>query len=757
MRWTGLGGCVLAIAGCGGLGTHEPLTTPTAVDAGSAPNERRQNDAAPPAVVLDAGGDVATADGGPGPAGDGGIGAADAGLPFCPALNAPDAGLQIATGGWSPPTPVPFPCDPLPNALFFPRPAGDVAGAFARCASFADPHVTALAVSSDGTRAALVAIDGVARVVDLASRTVVGVLAPPRASVGLAAFSPAGDTIVTLAPGERAVTLWRTDSFTPIWTTTLPGQLYQADFGGGATFSPDGTTILLSPGAGVYLLDSATGSIRTSISPSGAVLSVAYGWNGQRIALLTAPVTGMCDYVPHGGSVAILDPTTLAQIATATTWPLEGDEAPDPGVMLVASAADLIVTSGTEDNPGVARAFRISDGTPLPDPPLTFSALTINYPLPLALTPDGTAEVQAQNGALQLVRLADGTVAASTAVDAPTALAVSADGSTIVAGSGGVSLLGVWRPATGPLVSICTADARSEDRAQPALSADGTTMAVDWGTEIRLRRRTDGAILSTMSHGGDQVWSVQLSPDGRYLVGGFYHSTTSSGSFPQVLFRTSDGVQIADLGVEASALSGTWAGFAFGSDGARLDAALVGPAKSTVVMQLDLETGAWTTRASAPDHSWLVGLSGDCPLLNEGGTTLVRACGGCQPRPLASETSSGLVSDDSTMYLGLQSGGETPSTMLWSIGPQPEVLRTYPARAGDAGWDLAEVPLAISTHGERVITGGAELAPCGTGRFTSRVHDVATDTLIDELPPNVTSSSADLNVLAFGPVIWCAR
>lgn len=740
MRWVVLSICLAAL-GCRG----NPLAAPTANDAGTIAGGRGAIDAAPPAMAVDASDVDGSADARVQTTTGGGLGTADggdAGLPLCPAPTAPDGGTQIASDGWSPPTSVPFSCNPLPSAFFFPPPGSDVSGTYARCASFAAPRADALAVGTDGTRAALIGADGVARVVDLASSTVVGVLAPPRATVGLAAFSPSGDTIVTIAPGEQEVTLWRGDTFAPLWTTTLPGVLYQEVFGSGAAFSPDGTTILLSPGDSVYLLDVATGAVRASMSPRGAVLSLGYGWNGQRIAVLSAPVSGMCVYEPRGGTVTILDAKTLAQLATPMTWPMEGDEGPERGGMLVASAADLIVTTGPSDNPEAMQAFRISDGSPLPAP-------VLRYPTPLALTPDGTAALEAQNGVLELVRLADGTVAATTPSAPPSAFAISPDGSTIVTGSSGASLLGTWRPAAGPLVATCTGDVPSDGAARSALSVDGATVAVDWGTEIRLFRRADGALLSRMSLAPKKASSIQLSPDARYVIGTFYDP--AEPGYSTTLFRTSDGMALADLGAAPS--SGKLVGFAFSSDGRRLAAASQHPPTGTTVLQLDLETGAWTSGPQSSGYPWVVGLSGDCPLIVDG-STLASACARCQTRTLVTDTQSGVVSFDSTMYLGLGAASEPTSTKLWSIGPQPELVRIYPPRDG-AG---AETPAAVSAHGERVITGAANLEPCAPGQeYTCRVHDVATDNVIDELPPTFTSASTDLNVLAFGPVLWCAR
>ena len=73
-------------------------------------------------------------------------------------------------------------------------------------------------------------------------------------------------------------------------------------------------------------------------------------------------------------------------------------------------------------------------------------------------------------------------------------------------------------------------------------------------------------------------------------------------------------------------------------------------------------------------------------------------------------------------------------------------------------WQASETPVAVSAHGGRVITGAFENASCSWAPgFTSRVHDVATDTVLDALPPYITSTSADLGVIGYGPVLWCAR
>ncbi|HTB60668.1 MAG TPA: WD40 repeat domain-containing protein [Polyangia bacterium] len=737
MRWLALGFCVAAVVGCRGLSGTEPLTDPGAIDGGL--RATAVDGSSDPTGRADAASDGRR---GVGPAKETG----DAALPMCAPLQAPDTGTDVVSiTGWSPPTVAPFSCNPMPNAFFFPHPGVDVPGVFARCASFDDAQPTALAISSDGSRVALTGFDGVARIVDVGSRTVVGVLAPARASVGWAAFSPSGDTIVTIAPGERLVTLWRADSFTPIWTTTLPGQTYQLQYRGTGVFSPDGATVLVSPGDSLYLLDASTGAIRVA-STTGAVLNAEYGWNGRRIAVLTAQLAGMCEYDPTGGSVSILDPTTLALIATPVTWPLTSDESPPPGQMEVAAGADLIVTRGSETASSALMAFRISDGGPVAAPAIST--------FPLALTPDGSAALLAEGGTLELVRLADGVVTASAALTQPEVVAISADGSTIAAGSTGDSLLTTWRPASGLLVPTCTAALTPSDGAtvQTSLSADGATIAVNLGDLIHVVRRTDGTTVSTIAYDQDEFLGLNLSPDARYLVAEFLDLKPGSSSSGPEVYRTSDGQPVANLQTDI-----LWPLF-FSRDDRLLDGLLAYTGPGTTVMQANFDMGKVTSGSSAPGYATLVGLSGDCPLLIDANGTLTRSCSGCQALPVAKNTKGGLVSLDGTMYLSQGGSTDPMAAVLWNIGSAPSVIRTYSPRPEDAIWNVSETPLAISAHGERIITGAREVASCSHAPgFTSRVRDVASDAVVDELPPGPTSASADLSVVAYGPVLWCAR
>ncbi|HVT10254.1 MAG TPA: WD40 repeat domain-containing protein, partial [Polyangia bacterium] len=680
----------------------------------------------------------------------------DGGVPACPPATPPpvDASLSSHDAPWGPATAVPFPCDPMPAALFLPRPGADVPGAYARCASFANVRATSLAVDSTGTRVALIGQDGIARIVDVASHAVVGVLAPARASIGLAAFSPTGDTILTVARGERVATLWRADSFAPVWSTTLPGQPYFKTWAGAAAFSPDGTTVLVSPGADLFLLDAATGSIRAARNQGlsdSSVLLAAYGWNGNRIVVEEAPVSGMCARAPIGGAVSIVDPATLATLSTPMTWPQEGDESPPSGKVWVAAGADLLLTTDSADavQPKL-RAFRVSDGTSLPSPPIPTDFD------PLLLTPDGSAALYARDGRtlqLQLQRLSDGAVVATVAAQpahssAEWALGISADGTTIAIGSDGGDLLNTWRPAGPVWTNVCSADA-SLQRDVLALSGDGQLVATILGNDVHVLRRADGTPVSTLSRPGQAAWGVSLSPTGRYAVTTFLSTGAAANAWE--LFDTASGAAIGPVtGTVVFSPDETLARAACGAGG---EAGLT-------VCSVQLSTGRHAPLLSvAAPYAQVVGLSAGCPVLYSPTDRAVwRACGSCSDPPVATGVSNPELSLDGSAPLAEDVGGEVTGTTLYPALPGGPGLRHYPPRPEASTWDASEVPIAVSTHGDRVITGAAEQSPCAYAPgFSSRVHDVATDATIDDLPPGVTTASADLNVIAFGPVLWCAR
>ena len=419
--------------------------------------------------------------------------------------------------------------------------------------------------------------------------------------------------------------------------------------------------------------------------------------------------------------------------------------------MAVAAGADLLVTTDEAYPYTGLRAFRLSDGGGLPAP--LFSAF------PLLLTPDGNAGLIVRDGALRLERAADGALVASAVAPLPMAAAISGDGSAIAAGSTGPDLLAVWRPAAGSWTPACSAEqpVKSDGLLPIALDATGSTVAVGWGAEIRLLRRTDGALLSTFDHAQQTANMLVLSPDARYLLGRFVPDPPT-GADPIAVLRTSDGLPVADLRSMFSYNEGAWQDFRFLPGKDQLDATLsLGGSRSLI--QFDLESGAATQDPFVDGP--VQGLSGDCPLVAGPNSTLYRECGRCPPVALATDTRGGLVSMDGRFYVTEEVGDGPHASVVWDITSPPSPIRTYPPRQEGARWNVDEIPVAISADGSRVITTARPRDYyCSTGApgFTPRVHDVATDATIDDLPPYMTAFSANLDVIGYyGAVLWCAR
>ena len=400
--------------------------TPRPLTPGSDAGGQAGSIAAPNPV----GGEPATVDGGvtvsdpPSPA------------PLCPPVDEVVPAPVPRAPPASPPSRPPFSCQPLPGAFFFPSPGPDPLGRFTRCASFDVGAVKQLAVSPDGRLVALAPTDGIVRVVDVASRQVLAVLAPPRATIDFVAFEPSGRGILTLASGEREVTLWRALDWTPVWTVSLPGDRYQLRFGGGVAFAPDGRQAVVSPGDATYLLDVGSGMVRATRT-GGAVLDVAYGWGGRRVVVAEASLLAHCVPHPNGGIVAVLDAATLGGVAQVADLGTYGS--PGGGGIPAFRASpvdDLVLVVPRVDEPPGVHAFRLSDGSPLPAPGLAT--------LPSAFMPDGASVLLNQDRALRRISLADGSEIANTMLVGSGPLAVSGDGSTVAFGGSGTQLLRVW-------------------------------------------------------------------------------------------------------------------------------------------------------------------------------------------------------------------------------------------------------------------------------------------------------------------------
>lgn len=139
---------------------------------------------------------------------------------------------------------------------------------------------------------------------------------------------------------------------------------------------------------------------------------------------------------------------------------------------------------------------------------------------------------------------------------------------------------------------------------------------------------------------------------------------------------------------------------------------------------------------------------------------IIRSCPQCDERPFAPGSTQGLLSPGGSWVAALDVYADhTPGVTLYRMPPELAVVRHFPARAEEAAWNTQESPLAITPDAARILlAAGPGNGACYSGpRFQVHVNDVATGSLIDALPPGLSSSDADANTLAYGAQIWRAR
>jgi len=726
-------------------------------------------DARPLRLAGDPAGDMPlAADAGRAPATDAGDAAAAGDVATQDASHDAGSASDLGAKPWSPPTATPFSCAPLPSTFLFAEPGPDVPGVYARCGSFAVGRAMQVAVSADGARVALVTGDGIVRVVDIASRTVVAALAPPRAYARRAAFSPSGDTIMTVAPDQREVTLWRADSGTPVWTVALPGHHYT--YGtwpfGSVAFSPDGRSAVVSPGSGYFLLDVATGAVRASGADAAIVIDVAYGWGGRRVVVAQSGLGGNCAIGVNGGSVAILDARTLAGVA-AVAWREGYPYAEGLPQFRASPTDDLVLTAGTFSQPGVS-AFRLSDGGGAPLPPAPMASL------PLAFLDDGQRVLMGDGAQLRIVRLADGAVLAGAAIEPGDAIpdttwinplapiAASSDGRIVALGGSDQRLLRVWNSAAGDVIGdVCTteADGRPYGVAPSALSGDGDLLALGWDGDARVLRRADGARVADVAGSGSPIDSIWLSPDGKYVA-----SIGASG-VPRpspLLIRIADGAPVADLTNEN--LGSGRLSLVFSPDGDRVYAH---PASSLGGMAdfFDLLQGTRTSGVNVPGT--LLGFSADCPVY-QSSQGIWAACGHELGPPVAAGATSAALSPGGLFLATGDPEAADGGATLWLVAQQTP-FATIGRRLEDKPWDARQSAVAVSRNGRLVLLGedpgnpacydgpGFEVEVVDTHVTAWPAMPTSPPEVIDRLPPPPLSVDDSAFTVAYGPQLWCAR
>ena len=714
------------------------------------------------------GGDGAAGGGGAGGAGGaggtggiGGIGgsiggAGAGGSAYCPRVD--EVGDDAPSTTPPPPIPTagfPFSCQSMPEAFLFPPPGEDVAGAFTRCASFEVGAVRAVAVSPDGRSVAMVTDDGLARVIEVESRQVTAVLAPPRAMITAVAYEPHGRGVLTLAHAQREVTLWRAVDWTPVWRVTLPGTPYYHLGAGGIAFAPDGQSAVVSPGSDTFLLDVANGAILAQRSAAwDTVQDVAYGWNGQRIVVAEPSLAAHCQHNPNGGKVTVLDAATLAVVAT-----FDFGDYSNPGgwrgpIAFRASPADdlVLVSPRVEDPPGV-RAFRLSDGGALPAPAVTA--------MPAAFMPDGASVLMLDGGALVRLRLSDGATLSVTMLGDAGPMGMSADGGVLAFGGSGAALLRVLNAGSPVPTSICTAGAPSAASGlgpSSSLSFDGQTLAIAGRGEVRIVRRSDGAVTSRILDGlspESEPMKPILSPRASFVVTLPEGQAGTASVFPR-----SGGPRVGAFFPDGNGWS--WTGFAFSP---REDRIYSNGYRNGAYGLTTVQPGSFASSVvPIANFTVVIGTSNGCPVLYESARGAWRSCGDCEDPPVGGGSqynpvgAQGAVLSSDGVTFGTWSDVNDPGVKLWTLPPEPGRVATLTARGGWRGWEPIEFAVAVSPGGARVLTGALPSGSCFFGpAFPIEVHDVGAGQVIDTLPPGATATDGAVRTVAYGAQLWCAR
>jgi WD40 repeat protein/tetratricopeptide (TPR) repeat protein len=389
--------------------------------------------------------------------------------------------------------------------------------------------VFAAAFSRDGKVALTASQDGTARLWDAATGQPLAMSVPNLGVPGSVALGPGGTTVLA-AIGDGAARLWET---APARPCGLP--LVQRGRVNDAAFSPDGKAVLTGGADGTaQLWDTTTGRpLGPPLGHQQAVSVVAFSPDGKAVLTGGADGTARLWDTATGRPLATLrghrqlvskvafsaDGRTVLTGSSDTTARLWDTATGRPvGIPLRHRAAVTLVAFGSDGTvaltasaDGTARRWNAATGQPL-GPPLTHRATSI------ALSPDGTTLVAGSNSDTA-ARFWDTRTGAPTGLSVPLPggiawLAFSRDGKSVLAGSGDGTVR-AWDAATGqPLgppvqqrATIFIAD----------LSPDGTRILSGFGEKsarIGDAIATGQPLGPTLEHHA-AVCKVVFSPDGR--------------------------------------------------------------------------------------------------------------------------------------------------------------------------------------------------------------------------------------------------
>ena len=347
-------------------------------------------------------------------------------------------------------------------------------------------------------------------------------------------------------------------------------------------------------------------------------------------------------------------------------------------------------------------------------------------PLPLAFMPDGASVLVNAAGALQRVRVADGSIASTAMLGNAGPVAVSADGGVVAfAGTGG-DLLRVWKTDDGVVSPVCATTAPV--RRQPErVALGGRPAARDRARRQRPRRAP------RRRRGGE---GVPGQPGHRLHAGRAVAARERTwrsrrpwnANGGAVVARISDDATVASFMPDTSG----WLDFLF----------TPGEDKVYSLGKRSADYSIDTVRFAAPDdvtnrivpaYTTLLGFAGGCPVLYSGARGAWRSCGGCEDTPIAAGPPDGdRLRAATTRCCRRRQNPRRRGRVQRARGhasgacrPTRRALLTIGQRAEEATWMPQEFPVAIAAAGERMLTGRAAGTAAATDgpRFEVYVRD----------------------------------
>jgi len=347
--------------------------------------------------------------------------------------------------------------------------------------------------SPDGTRLAVANMDGLPKVWDVATHTVLFALTGHTQTCDGIAFSPDGKRLAT---GDLA-------GVVKIWDALTGQELATLEHGGmvhSVTFSPDGGRVASASDDGRLMVwETATGRSALSLPARSGLYDVVYMPDGERLVS-----------VHQDGTTAVWDAVSGQPLLT-----LAGHLST---VIAVAASPDnvQIATSGYD---GTVRLWGTTPGRELltvaaHDGPVYGVAYNPDGSRLATVSLDGTAKLwDASSGLLALSLSPDG------AAGGLTGLAFSPDGSRLAAG-GGDGTVYVDDAITGR--TVLTLTGHTDAVLGLAFSTDGKRLAtISWDGTARVWDLVSAKEIVTFAgHGNHLLFGVTFSPDGKHVLTG---------------------------------------------------------------------------------------------------------------------------------------------------------------------------------------------------------------------------------------------